>query len=1272
MNRKIGFCLIVASLLSAWHVGSAIARSTLSLSWDGDCGSDNRWNACCRDGTGPFKNNFSTGESTAGCPPLPGESDTVDLEDYTVQFGQVAVLIAGLSSTGLLTGGGLPFEVSGSAGLNNFELFRGEFTVGGGLQVDGDLKWGSSGQSSNLHVPLGATVAGGATFEGTLGLHGELTIEGDLSWSSGNLSLYSGSVLTNEGKITISHSPDVLISGFGNRWSIKDQFIKQQDVGQMIVKPQVDLSGSMMIRTGSIRIDNGGNIAGPIQTSEGSSTIFQGIETVNFVSGAALGGNGLYHFVAPIRMNTGSPMSVQNLKKTNGYIDLIGLLNIGKFELQNGSLTSGKFKVDDLLLSSVGVKNVVAAELEISGKGKWENGAIFLEQQGLLINRGEFLMSGNNDFMNAPGGGTIENHGVFKKSGGTGNSRVFSSVVFNNHPSGAIDVGTGALELRGGGLSQGDVKIANGATLRITETPYRFSGTTAVSGGGLMAVQLVGTAKSESGTLTIGRLLVDRFSFLEGPGSIVVSSNFENQGATLRSRASVLSEGQMAMTTSPTQITDHSELITNGTTDWTSSSIGLSGNGRWKNFGTVNATGSQKTVSFSSGGGAIVNETGTINFQTNTNFSGLGLLINEGELNLTNGAAVSFLLNASLQQLGDLNLNSGSLSLQTAFHTFRNSTTNIASGASIVVPSGTLVAGVDSEFRGEGFVSIESAGALETAGFGVRMSKLRLNGSNATVDNLENLTIENELNWIDGLMKGPGECEVLGALNLNGPLFKAISSTKLITRGTTSWNDGYPTLSGGATWENFGTLNILTTVSRDLLSVSGQNNRLLNFGTINHNTPTTTEISGAATLSHDQGAINVNQGKLQIDGKLIAQAPINIEGVLEVGMGELDGLTSAQFSGSGTLRITNGLFRLFSGSPVPVLVHLAGGSQRGVGVNEFTNFRWSGGTLASTFVTDRLVLSGESLIDNPAVKSLSTRTLENRGFMIWDNGSVQMTNDARFINGSAGTMDIGNQTANISLTGSGASDFLNIGTVRKQVGPNSEFVFNVPSSNSGTISAEAGTIRFAQSFSMNIGILRVGPGGLIHFNLPTSINGGIIEGSKVKAARLNMSGGKVSPGQSPGRLTIEGDFELGEAADLVIEIAGLQSGTEHDVLEVTGQAILAGGLEIALLDGFEPEIGDEFQIATFASRQGPFSRIVGAVQSGDIVLRVRYGATDVRLIAMRVGDANGDHCADDSDLALILAAFGATGLNLPEDLNDDGIVDDADLALVLAAFGSGC
>lgn len=58
-------------------------------------------------------------------------------------------------------------------------------------------------------------------------------------------------------------------------------------------------------------------------------------------------------------------------------------------------------------------------------------------------------------------------------------------------------------------------------------------------------------------------------------------------------------------------------------------------------------------------------------------------------------------------------------------------------------------------------------------------------------------------------------------------------------------------------------------------------------------------------------------------------------------------------------------------------------------------------------------------------------------------------------------------------------------------------------------------------------------------------------------------------------------------------------------------------------------------------------------------------------VALRA-DVNADGFVDDTDLLMVLFAFGSAGQGLPEDVNGDGIVDDADVLIVLLAFGSGC
>ncbi len=86
-------------------------------------------------------------------------------------------------------------------------------------------------------------------------------------------------------------------------------------------------------------------------------------------------------------------------------------------------------------------------------------------------------------------------------------------------------------------------------------------------------------------------------------------------------------------------------------------------------------------------------------------------------------------------------------------------------------------------------------------------------------------------------------------------------------------------------------------------------------------------------------------------------------------------------------------------------------------------------------------------------------------------------------------------------------------------------------------------------------------------------HGSIIGVGTLTTAHLIIEpGGFVSPGLSPGTLTIEGDYEQQDGATLIIEVAGAEAG-QFDVLHVTGDAVLAGAVDLRFIDGFVPERG---------------------------------------------------------------------------------------------------
>lgn len=78
-------------------------------------------------------------------------------------------------------------------------------------------------------------------------------------------------------------------------------------------------------------------------------------------------------------------------------------------------------------------------------------------------------------------------------------------------------------------------------------------------------------------------------------------------------------------------------------------------------------------------------------------------------------------------------------------------------------------------------------------------------------------------------------------------------------------------------------------------------------------------------------------------------------------------------------------------------------------------------------------------------------------------------------------------------------------------------------------------------------------------------------------ATLNVQDGALCPGNSPGTLTIDGNYNQSPAGTLEIEFAGITPGTQHDVLHVTGDATIGGTLLFSFIDGFAPQAGNLFE-----------------------------------------------------------------------------------------------
>ncbi len=223
----------------------------------------------------------------------------------------------------------------------------------------------------------------------------------------------------------------------------------------------------------------------------------------------------------------------------------------------------------------------------------------------------------------------------------------------------------------------------------------------------------------------------------------------------------------------------------------------------------------------------------------------------------------------------------------------------------------------------------------------------------------------------------------------------------------------------------------------------------------------------------------------------------------------------------------------------------------------------------------------------------------------------------------------------------------------------------------GAVNVGAGSVTVGPAGTLVVdGVLTVGgtsEGQIALTDATSRVSAGIISGAStfvnnhgsivgvgtLATSRLVIApGGFVSPGLSPGTLTIDGDYEQQEGATLVIEVAGLAPG-QFDVLKVTGSATLAGKVQMKFIDGYVPNPGDTIdclQVEGTTTGQPAIETVdadgqpaqVGATAQltpeGAYRLTIGDGSTDTD--GNTTPDTDGDTSADAEGLPTIISACG--------------------------------
>jgi T5SS/PEP-CTERM-associated repeat protein len=127
--------------------------------------------------------------------------------------------------------------------------------------------------------------------------------------------------------------------------------------------------------------------------------------------------------------------------------------------------------------------------------------------------------------------------------------------------------------------------------------------------------------------------------------------------------------------------------------------------------------------------------------------------------------------------------------------------------------------------------------------------------------------------------------------------------------------------------------------------------------------------------------------------------------------------------------------------------------------------------------------------------------------------------------------------------------------------------------------------------------------------LRVAADGLLIGYARVQGQVIVAPGGKILPGNSPGILTIDGDYTQEAGSTFYAELGGSDPGTGYDQVQVSGAATLAGNLQVRLTNGFTPTVGQTFRIVTAGSISGAFSSILEPSQVGISVASDATGVT---------------------------------------------------------------
>ncbi|HEX6505803.1 MAG TPA: hypothetical protein VF011_21380 [Terriglobales bacterium] len=696
---------------------------------------------------------------------------------------------------------------------------------------------------------------------------------------------------------------------------------------------------------------------------------------------------------------------------------------------------------------------------------------------------------------------------------------------------------------------------------------------------------------------------------LTGAGTVTMSNNSQNaidgnSGALLTNKSTIQGAGQIGP-----HFTLANQGIINANVSGAALLVNQQANAIDTNTATMEAT-NGGILQLATGGSSSINNAGgtikAVGTGSQVQLSGQGTTISGGTLTTSSGGSIVVpagtgvtlsgvtnagtfsILNNSTVNLGGTIAISGTIQLNSAgsLTTLFTPSSATLTGAGTVTMSNNSQNAVD----GNGGATLINQSTIQGVGqIGPHFTLANQGTINANVSGAALLVsqqsgaIDTNTATMEATNGGILQLATGGSSSINNGTgtIKAVgtgSQVQLSGQGTTISGGTLTTSSGGSIVvpagtgvtlsgvTNAGTFSILNNATVNL------NGTITNSGTINLNsTGGLTELflpSTNVTLAGKGRVVLNNNPNSAIDGSggLTLTNQSTIQGGGTIG-------PHFTFFNQGTLNVTagktlniNAPFANFNGSM------LTGGAYTIGGTLEFTN---------ANIITNaaKIILSGSNakILNQSTVNALTGIASNTKGSMLSLVAGQVLT------------------TSGDATTGA----FTNAGTVK--IGTGSAFQISPASPLTGSYKQSAGGTTVD-------GLLKV---AVVQISAGTLLGEGMIVGSVTSSGSLTAGDSATKPG-----ILAPSTYIQNSTGKLNIAIGGTTVGAQYGQLAVANGATLNGTLNIKLINGFVPAIGNSFTVVTASPVNGSFSTVNGlSINSGEHFM-IAYNSNNVTLTAV--------------------------------------------------------